>query len=100
MEAIGASQRTFQIIDRESPPLRGGTLIEKDKLEGRIEFKDVNFSYPSRMDIKVLQDFSLNIKANTTVALVGQSGGGKSTIISLLERFYDVTSGSISIDGI
>jgi len=47
----------------------------------------------------VLRDFTLSIAANTTVALVGQSGGGKSTVISLLERFYDVTGGSISIDG-
>jgi len=97
MEAIGASTRTFEIVDREPAlSLRGG---EKVKLEGEIDFDQVKFHYPSRPDIEVLNNFTLNIKKNTTVALVGQSGGGKSTVISLLERFYDVVGGEIRLDG-
>ena len=97
MEAIGASTRTFEIVDRKPAlSLRGG---EKVKLEGEIDFDHVKFHYPSRPDIEVLNNFTLNIKKNTTVALVGQSGGGKSTVISLLERFYDVVGGEIRLDG-
>jgi len=101
MEAIGASKRTFEIIDREPAfKLRGGEdLSAKGEVGGEIEFSKVSFSYPSRMDVPVLEDFSLKIEKNTTVALVGQSGGGKSTVIWLLERFYDVTGGNIYIDG-
>jgi ABC-type multidrug transport system fused ATPase/permease subunit len=67
--------------------------------QGSIEFKDVSFSYPTREDVVVLQDFSLKIEPNQTVALVGPSGSGKSTTLCLLERFYDVSKGEIVIDG-
>ena len=97
MESIGASKRTFEIIDRVPEfPIRGGEFCQ---MGGMLEFQNVNFSYPSRMDVPVLENFSLKIEKNTTVALVGQSGGGKSTVIWLLERFYDVNSGRILIDG-
>ncbi|GMI17664.1 hypothetical protein TrLO_g10540 [Triparma laevis f. longispina] len=98
MDAMGASSRTFEIIDREPElKLRGGKPV--DQLQGEIKFDNVSFHYPSRKDITVLDQFHLDIAKNSTVALVGQSGGGKSTVISLLERFYDVSSGTISIDG-
>jgi ABC-type multidrug transport system fused ATPase/permease subunit len=98
MEAIGASTRTFEIIDRDPAlKLRGGVKMET--VDGRIDFEDVSFSYPSRPDVAVLDKFSLEIQKNTKVALVGQSGGGKSTVISLLERFYDSTGGTIRVDG-
>mmetsp|Transcript_21236 Transcript_21236/g.42392 ORF Transcript_21236/g.42392 Transcript_21236/m.42392 type:complete len:656 (-) Transcript_21236:56-2023(-) len=98
MDAMGASSRTFEIIDREPElHLRGGEQV--GDLRGSIAFDGVSFNYPSRQDITVLDDFTLDIAENSTVALVGQSGGGKSTVISLLERFYDVSKGSISIDG-
>ena len=68
-------------------------------MTGDIEFQSVNFAYPSRPDILILNDFTLKIPANTTTALVGSSGAGKSTVVSLLQRFYDIQSGAITIDG-
>jgi ATP-binding cassette subfamily B (MDR/TAP) protein 1 len=69
-------------------------------VDGEIVFNDVSFEYPTRPDAKVFDHMSLTIKAGQTVALVGPSGGGKSTTVSLLERFYDPTSGSILLDGV
>lgn len=69
------------------------------EIKGAISIKDVNFSYPTRPGATVLQRLSLDIAAGSTVALVGPSGGGKSTVVSLLERFYDPQVGSISLDG-
>lgn len=69
------------------------------EIKGDIQFKDVHFSYPTRTDTKVLDGISFNIEAGKSLALVGESGCGKSTVISLLERFYDVESGIIKIDG-
>lgn len=65
------------------------------EIKGDIQFKDVHFSYPTRTDTKVLDGISFNIEAGKSLALVGESGCGKSTVISLLERFYDVESGII-----
>ena len=68
-------------------------------VDGAIEFRDVTFAYPTRQETNVLDGFSLNIKPGSTVALVGVSGCGKSTAVVLLERFYDVSSGAIMLDG-
>ena len=62
--------------------------------------KDVNFNYPSRPDVPVLQEFSISAPPGQTIALVGPSGCGKSTVVSLTERFYDILSGSLMLDGI
>ena len=67
---------------------------------GDITFSGVSFSYPTRPEQLVLRDFSFRVPAGKMVALVGESGGGKSTVTALLERFYDVSSGSIEIDGV
>ncbi|KAH0820874.1 hypothetical protein GEV33_001917 [Tenebrio molitor] len=67
-------------------------------MRGDISFKNVHFQYPSRPDVKILQGFNLDIKSGETVALVGSSGCGKSTCIQLIQRFYDATSGSVTID--
>jgi ATP-binding cassette subfamily B (MDR/TAP) protein 1 len=67
-------------------------------LKGDIKLKDVFFSYPARPDQMILKGLNLEIEAGKTVALVGQSGSGKSTIIGLIERFYDPIKGSIFID--
>jgi ATP-binding cassette subfamily B (MDR/TAP) protein 1 len=66
---------------------------------GHICFNNVSFRYPSRQEVKVFDGFNLDIKAGTTVALVGASGGGKSTVVQLVERFYDPSSGSVTLDG-
>jgi len=79
------------------PSENGETVSSK---QGRIEFKNITFAYPSRPDVPVLEKFNLVIEPGQTVALVGESGSGKSTIVSLLERFYDPSDGTILIDGI
>ena len=69
-------------------------------MKGHVQFHNVSFAYPTRPNTPVLRDFTLSIPANTSAALVGASGAGKSTVVSLLQRFYDVSGGSITIDGI
>jgi ATP-binding cassette subfamily B protein len=106
LEARGASKRIFQLLER-IPLIPGAkdkefytdTPMVPDTIQGRVELKNVSFSYPSRREIDVLKSFSLTIEPNTTAALVGSSGSGKSTVVSILQRFYDVNSGTISIDG-
>lgn len=98
--AVGASKRTFQLIDRvPRVPVVGGH-VPGIALDGAISFEDVTFSYPTRPDVLVLDRFSVNIPRDATVAFVGTSGAGKSTVLLLIQRFYDVTSGRILIDGI
>lgn len=90
-----------QLLNMPVPMERNlGTGVTKEKLEGNIILKDVQFSYPSRDTIPVLKGISLNVPAGKKVALVGSSGCGKSTVVALIERFYDVSGGSITIDGV
>ncbi|KAF8652628.1 hypothetical protein AX16_004289 [Volvariella volvacea WC 439] len=83
-------------IDAESEE---GLPVDSEKSQGRIQFKDVHFWYPTRPGARVLRGINLDIKPGTYVALVGASGSGKSTVIQLLERFYDPISGGIYLDG-
>ncbi|VAH78704.1 unnamed protein product [Triticum turgidum subsp. durum] len=88
------------VIDRRSkidPTSDEGIKLEK--VDGNIDFNHVSFKYPSRPDVQVFSDFTLGIPSGKTTALVGESGSGKSTVIALLERFYDPDSGTISLDG-
>eukprot|EP00411_Alexandrium_monilatum_P005934 CAMPEP_0175307616 /NCGR_PEP_ID=MMETSP0093-20121207/64863_1 /TAXON_ID=311494 /ORGANISM="Alexandrium monilatum, Strain CCMP3105" /LENGTH=603 /DNA_ID=CAMNT_0016604103 /DNA_START=131 /DNA_END=1938 /DNA_ORIENTATION=+ len=97
-QAKGAAKRTFQLIDRRPQvPIAGGLVPEH--MDGVIRFEDVSFAYPSRPDVTVLERFTLDVPKNATVAFVGSSGAGKSTVLSLIQRFYDVTAGRILIDG-
>ncbi|KAJ0550342.1 putative ABC transporter, P-loop containing nucleoside triphosphate hydrolase [Helianthus annuus] len=90
-----AAAKIFQITDHKpSVGKNGETGIELDSVSGLVELKDVNFSYPSRPDVKILNNFSLSVPSGKTIALVGSSGSGKSTVVSLIERFYDPTSGN------
>ncbi|KAJ3333668.1 GTPase-activating protein [Blyttiomyces sp. JEL0837] len=99
---MGAGGKIFSTLDRV-PSIdtqdEGGLRIPEEEVKGKIELKNVEFTYPARPDVKILKGLSLIIEPGTTVALVGQSGSGKSTIIQLLERFYDATSGQVVIDG-
>ncbi|KAJ0389324.1 hypothetical protein P43SY_011715 [Pythium insidiosum] len=70
------------------------------RVHGDIEFRNVQFTYPSRPDSQIYQNYSLKIASGQTVALVGASGSGKSTAISLLERFYDPSAGTVTLDGV
>lgn len=75
-----------------------GMVLEE--IKGDIELKDVYFRYPARPDVNIFAGFSLVVPNGSTVALVGQSGSGKSTVVSLIERFYDPQSGHVLVDGI
>merc|ERR1711907_750641 len=99
-EARGASARIFELMDREPlVPNKGGEHWP-EKIRGDEQFKEVHFSYPSRLDIPVLTDVSFHVHADSMAAFVGASGNGKSTILSLLQRFYEATGGEILIDGV
>jgi ATP-binding cassette subfamily B (MDR/TAP) protein 1 len=74
--------------------------LKPEKVEGELTFEDVEFSYPTRPGQSVLQGLSIDIPAGKTIAFVGPSGGGKSTVVKLLERFYDPTAGSLKLDGV
>jgi ATP-binding cassette subfamily B multidrug efflux pump len=92
-----AADRVFRVLDTTSQIDDSGTAIATE-FNGDISFKDVHFSYVE--DEKVLQGVSLEVKAGQTIAIVGSTGAGKSTIINLLNRFYDIKEGTIDIDGI
>lgn len=93
-----AMGRVFELFDL-TPYIRDKeNAVELKGLNDSIEFKHVNFEYEK--DTPVLKDFSLKVNKNETIALVGNSGGGKSTVVSLIPRFYDVKSGSVEFDGV
>ncbi|CAF1334386.1 unnamed protein product [Rotaria sordida] len=93
--------RTIKQLSVENEILRQySEFIHQVDFRGEIKFDQVKFIYPSRPTSIILNKFQLNIKPSQRVALVGASGCGKSTIIQLLERFYDVTSGQLFLDGI
>ncbi|MGB0177106.1 MAG: ATP-binding cassette domain-containing protein, partial [Owenweeksia sp.] len=75
------------------------SMSHLENFRGRVEFRDISFSYPTRLDQQVLYDISFTAEPGEQVALVGPSGAGKSTVVSLLLRFYNPSSGIISFDG-
>jgi len=101
VKGIASGARVFEYTNLEPEiPISGGKTIPFHSFKGDIEFNEVLFAYPTRKNQEVLQNFSLSVPAGKMVALVGASGGGKSTVAALLERFYDVDAGSVSIDGV
>ncbi|XP_030847785.1 ABC transporter B family member 1 isoform X1 [Strongylocentrotus purpuratus] len=99
MKAVGASERIFMLMDRKPEiPEEGGQEIMD--FTGEISLETVTFTYPSRPETKILQDVSFEVQPGQMVALVGPSGGGKSTIVNLLERFYFPDSGQVKFSGV
>ncbi|KAK1410143.1 hypothetical protein QVD17_36677 [Tagetes erecta] len=100
-DATAASKRIREVIRRvpaiDSDNMEGEILKE---VYGEVEFKNVNFAYPSRLESVIFEGFNLKVPAGRTMALVGGSGSGKSTVIALLMRFYDPQGGEICIDGV
>uniref|UniRef100_A0A8C9XDY0 ABC-type xenobiotic transporter n=1 Tax=Sander lucioperca TaxID=283035 RepID=A0A8C9XDY0_SANLU len=98
--AQGAAYKVYNIIDH-TPIIDSYSKagFKPDFITGDIEFKNIHFSYPSRPDVKILNNLSLSVKSGQTIALVGSSGCGKSTTIQLLQRFYDPQEGSVTVDG-
>jgi len=96
-----ATYKMFETIKRK-PKIdaydTSGVVLED--IKGDIELRDVHFRYPARPDVEIFAGFSLFVPSGMTTALVGQSGSGKSTVISLLERFYDPNAGEVLIDGV
>ena len=98
MSAFGAGHRIFELMEQATVSAENAEKPLKKITEGSIEFKDAEFSYPARADSLVLNKLSLTINPSETVAIVGSSGAGKSTIAQLLMRFYDLNAGTLFID--
>ena len=117
-KAGAAAERIFRLADTPSTiaehaityvpatrgvrrdPVRKGVMIDKRQFQGKIEFQDVWFRYPTRKEDFVLRGLSLTINPKESVALVGESGCGKSTLVNLVMRFYDVDAGAVLVDGV
>ncbi|KAG8531359.1 multidrug-resistance transporter mdr2 [Bacidia gigantensis] len=98
MKGVGAASRLFELQDRK-PTISPTVGLPVTSARGVINFHDLSFSYPTRPAVNIFQDLDFSIPQGSNIAIVGPSGGGKSTIASLLLRFYTPTQGSISIDG-
>ena len=98
-KALGASEVLFELLSREPLVQSGPRSLSAQEVRGEMRFESVSFAYPSRPEQPALNDLSLTLKANSTLALVGSSGSGKSTIAALLQRFYDPSEGVITLDG-
>ena len=99
--AAGAAERLVELLN-ETPQIQAPAAPTPlpESAEGRVAFEHVTFHYPARPDRSALEDFSLNVEPGETVALVGPSGAGKTTVFQLLLRFYDPAAGTVRIDGI
>ena len=98
-KAIGATERVFELLEETPEKINSQANQNHEKIKGNVVFKNVAFSYPSRQEIKVLKDVNFTANFGQKIAIVGPSGVGKSTIASLLLRFYNIEGGTIEIDG-
>ncbi|KAF9047476.1 P-loop containing nucleoside triphosphate hydrolase protein [Panaeolus papilionaceus] len=100
MRGVGAGERIFEVLERTPVIPHGvGREVTRDHL-GVVRFDNVGFEYPSRKGVEILKDFNLEIGVGESVAIVGESGGGKSSIHSLLLRYYDPIRGKVTYDGV
>ncbi|OXE98651.1 ABC transporter fused permease/ATP-binding protein [Flavobacterium araucananum] len=99
-KAIGATERVFELLEETPEQINAlEHTAPLEKIKGNVSFKNVAFSYPSRKEVQVLKEVNFTAEFGQKIAIVGPSGAGKSTISSLLLRFYDITSGEITVDG-
>lgn len=99
MRGIGAGARVFQLMDRQPEAIRLGQGIDPPGHQGNIDFNNVKFAYPSRPSQQILNGVDIHLKPGESVALVGGSGVGKSSVHSLMLRFYDPDAGSVTLGG-
>jgi ATP-binding cassette, subfamily B, bacterial MsbA len=97
-EAMGAAQRMFELLDAVPEPFGAADTLQPDRLQGHVQFIDVGFAYDHSQ--QVLEDVSLDVQPGEVLAIVGPSGVGKTTLVNLIPRFYDPTTGRIEIDGV
>ncbi|KAG7335528.1 hypothetical protein KOW79_000221 [Hemibagrus wyckioides] len=101
VRGMSAGARVFEYMTLEPTiSLTGGRQLPRESLTGRVDFLNVDFSYPTRPGNQILKNFNLTLPPCKTVAIVGESGGGKSTVAALLERFYDPSCGAVKLDGL
>jgi subfamily B ATP-binding cassette protein MsbA len=98
-EALGASRRIFELLDEDLEVPEAAHPVHLDGITGSVRFESVHFTYPGR-DVEVLTGIDLEVAPGEVVALVGPSGGGKSTMVQLIPRFYDPSSGRVLVDGV
>ena len=92
-----ASERVFEFLEEEEEDQFAQNPVRLDKIEGCVDFENVHFGY--KEDQTIINDFTVHVKPGQKVAIVGPTGAGKTTIVKLLMRFYDVGSGAILVDG-
>lgn len=95
--ALASAARVFELIDQEPFPEEPKDAVKLQNVAGQVDLKQVNFSYD--LSVKLIEDLNLSVKPGQRIAIVGPTGCGKTTVINLLMRFYDVDSGSIQVDG-
>ena len=99
-KAMVAAARVFQLLDRkpliDTNPSAG---LKLNQVGGNVKLKEAQFTYPTRQNIQILNRLNLSIKTGESIALVGESGCGKSTVIQLIQRFYDLNDGSLELEG-
>ena len=98
VQAIASIDRVFELMNEKYDVVNKKDALQLGRVEGKVDIENVSFAY-DKEEREVLKNMSLHVDKGETIALVGMSGGGKSTLISLIPRFYDVTKGSIKVDG-
>lgn len=98
--AAAASERVFEFLDEEELEDESSKINHLENIQGNVEFSHVKFAYPSAPDKEIIHDFSIKVKSGQKVAIVGPTGAGKTTLVNLLMRFFEVSGGNIYIDGV